>query len=341
MDGEDNVTVDPAMDLYRAVQGVALEERDVTDVDLEQVTSPEDVREEEEAVEAEEKPAEQESEGFIELKSDDGKVEKIAIEDAIAAVREQRELEGKVDAIISIAEQRAGMHTAQRMQEADRMLTEMANILQTWSVALQQMAPREPSAEMLNPNSKDYDPDGYHRQMAALTQVRNAFGDISQRLQMVQQQQQQVQEQRHNAMLDVEMERLARADPSWRTNAEAKSNELRAGLREHYGFDDATLFSVVDHRFFLAAQDALAYRKMMKDGAATKDKVAAIVKANKQNGAATRAAPNRGGKESQPYRDRAPDGRFVKDSVKALSDGPYTSEKGVNFFLGQIRAGKI
>ena len=49
------------------------------------------------------------------------------------------------------------------------------------------------------------------------------------------------------------------------TKADAVRGSFLEGLKQNYGIDPQTVSSVLDHRFYLIAKDALAYRGVKKD----------------------------------------------------------------------------
>jgi hypothetical protein len=195
------------------------------------------------------------------------------------------------------------------------------------------MAPQAPSADMLNSNSDKYNPDAYHQQMAHYNAVVQAFGQIDGALKTVTAEQQRVSEEKHARFLDTEMERLYRHEPEWRTNFNGKAQEVLSVLSERYGFDEKSLFSIADHRFFRAASDIVKLHKMEKAAKAG-------------NGKPGAAAPKIVRTQTQAKTpDRGADGKFqpgaAKKAASDLVNGPYTQDKGVNWFLSRIQSGQI
>lgn len=331
--GEDTAHApsDSAMDLLKAVRAEAGESDlvpvDEADIDL---SSQDQAQEKPDAEEKPEKSAE--TDQFIEIVEEDGKDPvRIPVAEVVSAYREMKELEGKVESVISGAEQHVQLRAQQAYEQQDLMLQQTQHQLAIMHEALRRMAPQPPPMDMLNAQSEKYDPDGYHRALAIHGQVTGAFSQIDQQLRQLEAERQQAWQGRQTAYLDAEMQKLQRSDPEWRTNADTKAAELRAVMREHYGFDDETLFSIGDSRFFQAASDLVKYHKLMKSGAQTKAQVQGkappptkVTKPNQQTGS-----------------PRSADGRFVAEAAKQLSNGPYTADKGRSFFEGLIRAGKI
>lgn len=331
------------MDLLAAVRAqesaeaqAPLSDSESTDIDA---LAPDAEVETEEQEPAQEQEQEDGGDQYIELAAatEGGEPERIPVADAVRAVQEMRQLEGRVEEIVSLAEERANARAVQVYQQQDQMLQQTATVLQTWMTGLSQMAPKPPDPAMLNPQSQNYNPDAYNMQKAQFEQVNGAFQQIAAQHQQILQEQQRVANERHERYLDIEQEKLYRADPTWRTDFENKTAEIRSVMRERYGFDEATLMAIGDHRFFRAAADIVKLHKLEKGGKEAQAKI-------KGNGAAKAPAQAQGARVAKPGRESAPrdeKGKYVAQAAKELSTGPYTQEKGRNFFLQQIRSGRI
>lgn len=144
-------------------------------------------------------------------------------------------------------------------EEQERVLSDMVQRLQRYDQALaefEQFVPvPEPSIDMLNPASQSYDTEGYYRQ---LTQHRAA----AEKLQAVRAERQRTNEmqRQHAETLAAQRHSRERAKvleliPELKDKAAAE--KFKADLIGKFGFDEAIINSVQDHRFYVLAKHAL------------------------------------------------------------------------------------
>jgi hypothetical protein len=156
-------------------------------------------------------------------------------------------------------------------QQAQALQAHYAEALNVYSRQLQTMQPQPPDATMI-----DADPVGYLRQQQA---YQNWQGQM-QRAQSEQAQlaarQQEEQEVLASYNLLQEAELLTKAIPDWSNPVKAKAGkaELTKYLKDTYGFDDARLAQVADHRALVMARKAMLYDQMQQKQAKVTDKVA-------------------------------------------------------------------
>lgn len=158
-------------------------------------------------------------------------------------------------------------------EQAQALQAHYGQALNVYAQHLQHMQPQPPDASLI-----DADPVGYLRQQQA---YQNWQGQM-QRVQYEQQQLSAHQQQEQAALtyqtLAHESELLAKAIPGWSDAEKAKAGkaELTKYLKETYGFDDARLAQVADHRALVMARKAMLYDQMQAKQAQATDKVAKL-----------------------------------------------------------------
>jgi len=156
----------------------------------------------------------------------------------------------------------------ERLQELAKVQETQGQLRQTLEF-YQSMNPvgDAPSPSMLDPNSMDYNPDKYHLDKANYDRRLGEYYRATQQLQQVNEQQKQIQQQQQQAIVTDEMNKLKEVWPEFYD--ETKASEVRSafldGLQQHYGIDPQTVSTVLDHRFYLMAKDALAFKGVKKD----------------------------------------------------------------------------
>ena len=168
----------------------------------------------------------------------------------------------------------ANLAQEKREFEAARQ-TELAKVQETqWQLQqilehYQSMNPvgNPPPIQMLDPNSVEYNPDRYHLEKANYEKRLGEYYQSSQQLQQARQQSEAIEAQRVAAVTQAEKDKLKEAWPDFYD--EAKAHEVRSsfltGLQQHYGIDPKTVETVLDHRFYILARDAIAYRAAKKE----------------------------------------------------------------------------
>ena len=161
-----------------------------------------------------------------------------------------------------------------RQAEQER-LTELARVQETQGQLRQLIEQYQnlnplgepPSRSMLNPNSMDYNPEQYMREKAEYDARMADYYQSTQQLQQIREQEQRYQAEQQQAVIRAEMDKLKTVWPEFydETKADAVRGSFLEGLKQNYGIDPQTVSSVLDHRFYLIAKDALAYRGVKKD----------------------------------------------------------------------------
>lgn len=150
-------------------------------------------------------------------------------------------------------------------QEIETAIVETTKAREQYMQGLKRMVamnqPSPPSLELVDPNSPHYNPEAYHQGVRAYQVAVQRHEQAQAHLQELEQQQKNETEavraarwQRERAVLEQKWPEVFQK--------EAQS-QIRSDLLKEYGIDDAFLSSdlTLDHRIYLLAKDALAYRK--------------------------------------------------------------------------------
>jgi hypothetical protein len=120
--------------------------------------------------------------------------------------------------------------------------------------------PRQPSLDMMDPNSPKYDPDGYYAAARKFEQDRELIGAIRADRAKVSKAQEEQQSILAKAHVAREMESLNRAWPESKDPAALK--RLADSLINDYGFSNEEIENISDHRQLLVVRDALELRAL-------------------------------------------------------------------------------
>jgi hypothetical protein len=200
-----------------------------------------------------------------------GEPTRIAVDEAVEAYKNWTALGGNVAAVVQRAEERVLDVARERVQAYNTALTQGITTMQSWIAALPM--PQEPSTELLNPSSPNYDPDKYHlgvyqfRQAVGL--IQNAQGQLQQMMQQKARNDSDMQER----VAEAEWKRLVQADPEWGRDPEGKRSKLLSGLSEHYGVSEKELEEIYNHKLYRIAEDAIAFRAMKASAPTLKKQV--------------------------------------------------------------------
>lgn len=189
-------------------------------------------------------------------------------------------------------------HAASREIEGSRQaLQQRATELERQFAFVQALVPKleKPPASMLDRNSDDYDPEGYHFLMRGHTELQEAYTRAQGFLTEAQQQQQQDAAQRHQRYVaDNARELLAKVpelgDPA---RAKAFAGEVKSYLTE-MGFAEAEIAGVTDWRLFVVLKEAMAHRAAKAKGAPKPKEAGARPRLVRQGERASPAKGNRG-----------------------------------------------
>lgn len=169
----------------------------------------------------------------------------------------------------ALAEQRKAAEADYEAVRSERAL--YAEQLGRLTEVLTGQAPQEPPAEL-----RHSDPAEWTARRQEVIAYELQLAKVAGERQRVQEQMARDAETRHAQYLATERDRLFEAFPEWATNrekAQQDMNALRATGAE-YGFSDAELDSVADHRAIRLLHDAMQYRKSQAAKAAVQPRIA-------------------------------------------------------------------
>lgn len=311
---------------------------DAQDVDapkLDEATQVDEEREEEETDEqkpeakakTEDEPAPEEDE--IEIPGEDGKEPtRLKVADVLAGYQQYKAIENQKAQVIENVEREAVQRATGQLQQIEQHSRQVGTMLHAAMQMLQ--PPRPPSTEMLNPQSQNYNPDGYHMQFAQYQQAQQQFGQAQHFSQQLLQQAQNAAAQATEVRETRELQRLQREWPEF-GQAET-TNKFVGDMEREYGFTAQELDDVlVDHRQALVARDALAFRAMKRESGDVKAKVEA--KAPKL----VRSKQEAKGSSAQA---RDTKGQFASDAKARLAKS-NSDDDAAAFFTGLVKAGRI
>jgi hypothetical protein len=206
-------------------------------------------------------------------------------------------------------------------QEVERVVAELAaergRVVEYLQAQQAAIMPATPDISMTNPASPNYDPERFWTQLQTYQTAKAQQEEISKRIEAEKSRMSQEQKAILSARLQREQAELAKAWPE--LAKESVQKQVRADLTKHYGLDDDTINSVIDHRFYKLAKDALAYRAAKATEAAAVKKVSAKPKLITGAARSTQSAKQRGAAEA---RTRLAQSGSLEDAAAAL-DGLF------------------
>jgi len=252
------------------------EPEDAASEAAEQETSEEDTPAEDAAEESEE---EQEAE---EEKDDEPKAESpapvITLDDGTVLTKAEVE-ENHRSGLRQADYTRKTQAVAELRKETEAEKAKVSEARQTYAEKITQLesflSQNVPSTEGLDA-LRQTDPAEYAARVADLNRQQQQLAAVQVERQRVQAEQAEEAAKQHSQYLAAERDRLLEVVPEWKadpTKAQAELQALRAAGAE-YGFSDAELDQVADHRAILLLRDAMRYRQGQKATAQVKPKIA-------------------------------------------------------------------
>lgn len=213
--------------------------------------------------EAQEAQPGDDEEQYVEIPGEEGQEPtKLALSELVKAHQELASLNAGKAEILQRVEQEAVKAQSERIGALDNYLRQTAQQMQTFlQLAAIDFAP---DVELLNPNNPNYNPDEYHRQVYEAQGLQRRINEVRQGLEKAEGQRKALEEHQKAERINAEWAKLEAARPELRDPAKADAwvTGLRGDLAKYYGMDAEALKElVVDHKFFLAAEDAVKFRK--------------------------------------------------------------------------------
>lgn len=259
--------------------------------------------------EAEGDEAQRSQEEYFELpaETEGAEAEKIPRADAIAAVRQMRQLEGGIAEAITKAETE---HFAKQDQAWANMVQTHNAVIERAEAALASIPrPVMPPRSMLDENSPNYDPTRYYHLVNHYEDQVNVLRTVAARKTEAERARAETATAIQQEHMAREHERMARHLPDWKD--QAKREEVSKGvygfLEKAYGLPAEFLDSTIpfDHRLVRAMLDLKALKE-------------AQTKAPEVRRAVQDKAPKLDARGRIPSQDRAPNGQFVAEAAKRL-----------------------
>ncbi len=198
---------------------------------------------------------------------EDGAGNKFAVDDLLAAHEYKKQTEASLEQLRHQAIQQGQQHVAAHQQHFQQAVSALEQSFKLVQTLIPEMQP--PPTSMLDPNSQDYDPHGYHfleRNQRELT------ARIQQAQQVVQGAQQEARRQQAAQQEQLAAQSAARLKSkypeAWGTPeaATAKWNELTSFAGKSYGIEPQLIGSIVHPGFWEALMDAHAFRTATAKG---------------------------------------------------------------------------
>ncbi len=173
---------------------------------------------------------------------------------------------------------------------------------------------QEPSLDLLNQDSPNYNPDLYAQQRQAMEQTKAAHARIDAELNELKNRQAREAQVLHEATRTRELAKLHEFWPEMKTSEAQR--QFVDDIQRHYGVDKGLLDTIVDARFFKVAKDALAYQRQQ---AATEKAVKKVRAKPKLIPAKARSTTNSKHQKVQSSMNRLQKSGSLDDAASAIS----------------------
>jgi len=146
--------------------------------------------------------------------------------------------------------------------EIESAISQVDAVRQNYVQAMEQWArmnsPQPPSLDLVNPAHPNYNPELFNAKVQEYQMQKARLAEVKQEIEAQKAKSIQDQEVVTRARIEREAARIKEVWPEMSKPDFVK--DTADTLKKLYGFDDATLNSVVDSRFYALAKDALAHR---------------------------------------------------------------------------------
>lgn len=267
-------------------------------------------------------------EDFVEVEFAEGQKERLPVKELVQVYKQFSDVQQHAHELYNRVRDEA---VAQAQHELGSVRQQSEQVGAWIAGALQLLqAPQPPDTALLEPTSREYNPDKYHRDFAQYQRAMQQHGIARQIGQQLLGQAKAAEAQAQDMLEQRELERLQRQWPEFGRDREITTKFVQ-DMRSTYGFTPEELDNVLtDHRQALVARDALAYRAMRAESGKIKERVEA--KAPKLVRGKTEAKVQ--------LRQQDAKGRFVSDAKSRLAKD-QSDEAAAAYFASLIKAGRI
>ena len=254
------------------------EDEDGEDESANEAQPSEGETDETEEVEGAEKDEGADEDGeFVEFDGEDGEKVRVSLEEIIDGYKQSQQFGSNVNQIRHQVTEAAQAVVRERVQKLDKTLDgaiQAYNLVQRLVPQIQEPDP----AIYLNPNSPQYDPEGYAARIEGIKKVKAILAEAEGGLKTALESRRGQADEEMKLNADRHWVALQNADPSWKKgDAGKRLSDMRTQVGSLYGFSPQELQTIIDHRFVLMAQDALAFKKAQKTTIQPKPKGSAKV----------------------------------------------------------------
>lgn len=213
--------------------------------------------------------AEEDEEDYIELpgEKEGDEPQRLKVSEVFAGYQKARQLEADIAA--GKAKPSAEM-TPDAETATENLIRAMAEYQKNNEIFAAMQQAKEPSIELLNPNSEHYNPELYAQQKLQAQRTAELISRTQAERERVAKEQEQLQQKLDAARFQREQAKLNEFWPELMAD-KAVQTEVMTKAEKAYGFKAEDFNGIVDHRHYKVLKDALAYR-------AAQEKTEAVVK---------------------------------------------------------------
>lgn len=143
-------------------------------------------------------------------------------------------------------------------QVVSHISTQRQNLISQMQRWASSNTPVAPSLTLVNPDHPDYNPELFNQQVQQYQMQKARLAEVAQEIETQQATAQKEQEAVLRARANREWQRIQEVWPEYAQSKDSQQ-KARSELKQRYGFDDETINSVIDSRFYALAKDALAF----------------------------------------------------------------------------------
>jgi hypothetical protein len=255
-------------------------------------------------------PAEDDEGDYIELPAEEDGAEprRLKLDEVLTAYQKAKTLEQEVETL------RQGVpppeHYERAIAENVQKATEYLNGLKQLEQWLQ---PAAPSTDLINPQSPNYDPDLYYQQLTQAQQMHQMRQQLVQERERVETEATTAQQAALEARMTREWNEALKHWPELKEQTHRQ--QVVKDFSSIYGFSEAEVRAIGDHRVLRVLKDALAFRK----GQSAQETAIKAVKAKPKLVKAT-ARSTQTGRQAQfaAANDRLSKSHSIEDAAEAI-----------------------